>query len=229
MGARAGSGKSCQHSRAEPVLPSVPPRPEPLPPVPPEDDPAGPSPVTPASADAAADGVRRATAEELFLIVYEDLRRLARSQMARQAAGHTLQPTALVNEAYLKLSGHGESWQSPAHFMRVAARAMRQILVDHGRARAAEKRLPEARRVDMESLVESYAVDSDQRAGDLVALDRALVRLEQRDPLLVELIELHFFGGRTMAECAVHFGVSERNVFRWWRTARAFLHREVDE
>jgi RNA polymerase sigma factor (TIGR02999 family) len=121
-------------------------------------------------------------AEELFLIVYEDLRRLAYLQMARQAAGHTLQPTALVNEAYLKLAGQGEAWQSPAHFMRVAARAMRQILVDHGRAAAADKRLPAERRVDMESLVESYAVDYDQRAGDLVALDRALVRLEQRDP-----------------------------------------------
>ncbi|MEZ6017099.1 MAG: ECF-type sigma factor [Planctomycetota bacterium] len=166
---------------------------------------------------------------ELFQKVYDELYGLARRQMRGQAVGHTLQPTALVNEAFLRLSCDSNSWQGRDHFLRIAARAMRQILVDHGRRRSAEKRPPRSRRVELEGVLEGMSRQYEERAVDIVALDKALCLLEARDPKLAELVELHFFGGRSMVECAAYLGVSERQAFRWWKTARAFLHREVEQ
>jgi RNA polymerase sigma factor (TIGR02999 family) len=165
----------------------------------------------------------------LFLKVYQELYGLARREMRGQSDAHTLQPTALVNEAYLRLSADGAEWQGREHFLRVAARAMRQILVDHGRRRAAGKRPPKSRRVELDSLLETFFSNYAGRSIDLESLDTALTKLEAQDPKLAELVELHFFGGHTMEECARHFGISERQVFRWWKTARAFLHREVEQ
>jgi RNA polymerase sigma-70 factor (ECF subfamily) len=165
----------------------------------------------------------------LFLKVYQELYGLARREMRGQNEAHTLQPTALVNEAYLRLSADDAAWQGREHFLRVAARAMRQILVDHGRRRAAGKRPPKSRRVELDSLLDTLVSNYAERSIDLESLDTALTKLEAQDTKLAELVELHFFGGHTMEECARHFGISERQVFRWWKTARAFLHREVEQ
>ena len=164
---------------------------------------------------------------ELFRAVYTELHDIARHSMRGQPVGHTLQPTALVNEAYLRMRG-SEEWQDRSHFLRVAARAMRQILVDHSRRRAAEKRVPPEKRQDYDQSIDGLAAQYDARSIDLVGLDAALGRLAERDPKLAELVELHFFGGQTMEECARLLGLSERQAYRWWKTARAFLHREVE-
>ena len=165
----------------------------------------------------------------LFLKVYQELYGLARREMRGQNESHTLQPTALVNEAYMRLSTDDMAWQGREHFLRVAARAMRQILVDHGRRRAAGKRPPRTRRVELDSILDTLVSNYAERSIDLESLDAALTKLEAQDTKLAELVELHFFGGHTMEECARHFGISERQVFRWWKTARAFLHREVEQ
>jgi len=165
----------------------------------------------------------------LFLKVYQELYGLARREMRGQSEAHTLQPTALVNEAYMRLSADDVLWQGREHFLRVAARAMRQILVDHGRRRAAGKRPPKNRRIELDSILDTLVSNYAERSIDLESLDAALTKLEAQDTKLAELVELHFFGGHTMEECARHFGISERQVFRWWKTARAFLHREVEQ
>jgi len=166
---------------------------------------------------------------DLFRCVYDELHGLARRNMRGQAVGHTLQPTALVNEVYLRLAGQVDGLADRTHFLRVAARAMRQVLVDHSRRRAASKRIPRERLVDVDPLLELLADDYEARARqDLVALDCALSKLALAQPQLADLVELHFFGGRTMVECAELLGVSERQTFRWWKAARAYLHREVE-
>ena len=113
------------------------------------------------------------------------------------------------------------------HFLRVAARAMRQILVDHGRRRSADKRRPPGERRELDPGLEGIAAEYAERSIDLMQLDAGLKRLEERDPRLAQLVELHFFGGQPMADCARALGVSERQAYRWWKAARAFLHREV--
>jgi len=166
--------------------------------------------------------------DELLRCIYAELYGLAQRNMRGQPVGHTLQPTALVNEAYLRLSGDVSVLRGRSHFLCLASRAMRQILVDHSRRRAADKRIPRNRLVDVDPLLDVLASDYESRAHDLLALDAALVKLAAVHPRLAELVELNFFGGRSMAECAEVFEVSERQVFRWWQTARAFLHREVE-
>ncbi|MEZ6014651.1 MAG: ECF-type sigma factor [Planctomycetota bacterium] len=165
--------------------------------------------------------------DDLSRSVYAELYRLAQRGMRRQPVEHTLQPTALVNEAYLRLGDRLRDFNDRPHFLRVAARAMRQILVDHSRRQAAGRRIPRNRVTDIDPLFEALADDYDARAHDLIALDEALVKLQRVDPRLAALVELHFFGGVAMSECAHTLGVSERQVSRWWQTARAFLHREV--
>lgn len=170
-----------------------------------------------------------AAREELFRLVYAELHGLARQSMRGQNPGHTLQPTALVNEAFLRLSGNLGQCNDRDHLLRVAARAMRQILVDHGRGRATQKRRPPGERLELESLeLEDLVAEYRSRAIDLAALDAALEKLEQMDADLAQLVDLHFFGGQSMADCARILCVSERQVLRWWRAARAFLHREVE-
>jgi len=161
--------------------------------------------------------------KELFPLVYKELHQVACSQMARQDPSHTLQPTALVNEAFLRLCGRSDVTERQ-HFVRLASKVMRQILVDHARRKSAAKRQQPGDRVELETLVDEY----ERRSGGLVALDAALERLEQRDPELVRLIELRFFGGRSMPEVAELLGVSERHASRWWQTARVFLQDELN-
>ena len=164
-------------------------------------------------------------AHDLLALVQEDLRRMAHQHMRRQAPGHTLQTTALINEAVLKLlPGLNNDWRDKAHFVTVASRAMRQVLVDHARARDCAKRRANGARVPLDDLVEDY----ERRAMDLEALDSALSRLEERDPRLAQLVELRFFGGLRMEEAAKILGFSLRTAEREWRTARDWLRAEVE-
>lgn len=165
-----------------------------------------------------------AAAAELFPIVYEELRRLAASALRRERTDHTLQPTALVHEAFLRLAETpGASWESRAHFVAVAARVMRRVLVDHARGRNALKRGNGEIRVPIDD-VDVPAVGQDV---DLVALDDALARLAILDERQARIVELRFFGGLSVPETAALIGASERTVKRDWQVARAWLTREL--
>lgn len=168
--------------------------------------------------------------ERLTPLVHGELRRLARRYMRHERAGNTLQGTALVNEAYLRLVDvTGVDWQDRAHFFAVAAKMMRRILIDAARARAAAKRGGGVRREDHSAPVELdqiAAADSD-RASELVALDDALEALAQMDPRRAQVIELRFFGGLTVEETAEVLSISPQSVMRDWKLARAWLTREL--
>jgi RNA polymerase sigma factor (TIGR02999 family) len=158
-------------------------------------------------------------------VVYEELRRLAGHYLRLERPGHTLQPTALLHEAFLRLVGQREVvWQNRAHFFGIAAQMMRRILVDHARRKMAAKRDASAYRVEL-ALPEGEAED---REPELLALDEALTQLEELDPRQARIVELRFFGGLTVEETAEVTGVSTRTVKREWRTARAWLRSELD-
>jgi RNA polymerase sigma factor (TIGR02999 family) len=162
--------------------------------------------------------------DELMPLVYDELRRLARAYLRRERPGHTLQPTALVNEAYLRLIDQSQvSWQNRAHFFGIAARLMRQVLVNHAEARRAAKRGGDAERISLNE-VDRLAVD---REVDLVALNEALKNLERIDPPQGQIVELRYFSGLTIEEVAEVMGVSAATVKREWATARAWLRREL--
>jgi RNA polymerase sigma factor (TIGR02999 family) len=164
-------------------------------------------------------------AEQLAEAVHGELRRLAGRYMRQERLDHTLQPTALVHEAYLRLfPGQQVEWEDHADFLRCAARAMRQILVDHARRRNRNKRGGDLNRVPLDSGV---AFASDQQPGILLALDEALTRLTKLDPRQGEVVELLYFTGMTQEEAAKALDVSPRTVNREWRVARAWLHQEV--
>jgi RNA polymerase sigma-70 factor, ECF subfamily len=157
-------------------------------------------------------------------IVHEELRKLARRQMAREHAGHTLQPTALVNEAYLRLVDlRRMQWQDRAHFFAMASRLMRRILVDGVRARHYEKRGGGARHV---TLHDDLVVPAGQPT-DLVALEDALTALRAFDARKERIVELRFFGGLTVEETAEVLGVSRDTIMRDWKLAKAWLHRAL--
>jgi RNA polymerase sigma factor (TIGR02999 family) len=180
--------------------------------------------VTRMLADVAA-GDRDAAAS-LFALVYDELRRLAASALRRERPDHTLQPTALVHEAYLRLADEPDArWESRAHFLAVAAQAMRRILVDHARGRNALKRGQGEPHQPLDG-VEVEAVGS-LTTIDLLALDDALGRLASLDPRQARVVELRFFGGLTIEETAAVTGLSERTVKREWQMARAWLRREM--
>jgi RNA polymerase sigma factor (TIGR02999 family) len=164
--------------------------------------------------------------DELMPLVYAELRRLADRYLRRESRGHTLQPTALVNEAYLRLVGEkGVDWESRAHFFGIAAKRMRQILVEHARGKRAEKRGgPEA-----EYMLSLTAADRYVRREDvnLLALDDALKRLEEFDERKSRIVEMLYFGGLTIEEAAEALGISPATVKRDWSMARAWLRREV--
>jgi len=164
----------------------------------------------------------RDAAEQLFPLVYDELRRLAGRLMGQERQNHTLQPTALLNEAYLRLVEPGAGYADRGHFLRVAARAMRHVLVDHARARAAKKR-DGGQRVELDADLVAARDDADS----LLAVDDILGKLQQLDPQLAQLAELRFFGGLDNASVAEALGMSLRSVERAWRTARAFLVREL--
>ena len=166
----------------------------------------------------------REALERLMPLVYGELRRLARHYLRGERKDHTLQGTALVHEAYVRLVGQpGPEWQSRAHFFGVAARLMRQILVDHARRHRAAKRGGGERPA---SLAES-AVFTPERAADLVALDEALCALARLDPRKSRIIELRYFAGLRVEEIAEVEGVALATVRRQMRTAEAWLHREM--
>ena len=165
-----------------------------------------------------------AAAEQLFSVVYSELRGLAGAYFRHQRVDHTLQPTALVNEAFIKLTDQsGVEWQNRAHFLAVAARAMRQILIDHARARAAEKRGGDLCRVTMGAAVTPIA-DTDP---ELLDLDDALQRLAAMDQRQSKIVELRFFGGMTVEEVAHVMKVSKTTVEAEWRMARAWIRKEL--
>lgn len=162
--------------------------------------------------------------EVLFARVYDELRRLASGQLRGGRGSVTLQTTALVHEAYLRLVGaSGGEIHDRAHLLAVAATAMRQIVVDHARRRGAAKRGGDAVRVE---LADSDAAVASSLA-EVLAVDAALERLATLDPRLARTVEMRFFAGLSVAEVALALDVSERTVKRDWRTARAFLHREL--
>jgi RNA polymerase sigma factor (TIGR02999 family) len=168
--------------------------------------------------------------ERLTPLVHNELRRLARRYMRQERGGHTLQGTALVNEAYLRLVDvTGVDWQDRAHFFAVSAKIMRRILVDAARTRAAEKRGGRAERLDHSVPVDldQFPVPGSDRASELCALDDALEALGQMDPRRAQVIELRFFGGLTVEETAEVLAISPQSVMRDWKLARAWLTREL--
>ena len=160
----------------------------------------------------------------LMPLVYNELRRQARSYLAKERGSHTLQPTALVHEAYLRLVDQTRiSWQNRAHFFGIAANMMRRILVDHARAHASEKRGGAAIRLS----IEDVQIPLEQRASDLIALDEALEKLVKFDERKAKIVEMRFFGGLNDEEIAEVLDVSSRTVLRDWKTARLWLFREL--
>ena len=169
----------------------------------------------------------RSSAEELMPLIYDELHRLAVNYMHRERPGHTLQPTALVNEAYLKLVDQTRvDWHGRTHFLAVGAQAMRRLLIDHARARASDKRGGRWRRVTLGDAVwaqSSRVLDLDQ----LLSLHTAIDKLAQLDERQAFIVELRFFGGLTVAEVAGVLEVSHRTIEEHWVHARAWLRREL--
>jgi RNA polymerase sigma-70 factor (ECF subfamily) len=167
----------------------------------------------------------RQSVDSLLPIVYQELRRLAASYLRRERPGQTLQPTALVHEAYLRLmKDRPDRWQNRAHFCAIAAHSMRQILIERARARGALKRGGAHPRVTLDEAL----VAGGERSFDFVALDQALERLNALDPEQARLVELRFFGGLTIDETAEAMQISPATVKRHWTVARAWLARELE-
>lgn len=164
-------------------------------------------------------------AEQLVPLIYHELHRIAAAYMRRERSGHTLQATGLVHEAYMRLVGPQEvQWQNRAHFFATAARTMRQVLVDYSRRRRAGKRGgSDARKVDFD---DQLCITPDH-LEEVLALDEILERLAQIDPRQSRLVELRFFGGLNVEETAEVMGVSPKTIKREWRSAKAWLHREL--
>src|SRR5271157_3765211 len=165
-------------------------------------------------------------ASKLIPIVYDELRRLAGSYMRNERSDHTLQATALVHEAYLKLiEQRSVDWQSRAHFLGVAAQLMRRILIDHARGHSRQKRGGEQKKV---SLDEAF-VFSEKQADELLAVDDSLNRLAEIDPRQARVVELRFFGGLSVEEAAEVLGVSPKTIKRDWSVAKAWLYADLKE
>jgi RNA polymerase sigma factor (TIGR02999 family) len=169
-------------------------------------------------------------AEELLPLVYDELRRLAAYKLARERSGQTLQPTALVHEAFVRLVGstgaatrRPRRWESPAHFFACAARAMRRILIDRARQKRSQKRGAARRRLDVD------AIDLVSRASpdQLLAVDEALAKLGRKDPAAARLVEVRYFAGLTVEEAGQALGMSTATAYRHWKYARAWLHSEL--
>ena len=162
--------------------------------------------------------------EDLIPLVYEELRRLADRYLRRERPGHTLQPTALVNEAYLKLVNQRQvAWKNRGQFFAIASKTMRRLLVDHARKHHADKRGGRVTHVPLDQVEPSTPA----REVDVLALDRALERLAALDATQAKIVELRFFGGLTLEESAEVLGTSRASVVRAFRIARAWLEREL--
>ena len=166
-------------------------------------------------------------AEDLIKVLYPELRSLAKSWMAKTPPGGTLQPTALVHEAFVRLTGRndGHNWEGSAHFFFAASRAMRDILIEKARSKGRIKRGGEFRKIDLENV--SIAVDA--QPGDLLVMDEALQKMEAQYPWEHGIVMLRFFAGMTTEEVAKLLGKSVRTIERDWRFARAWLYRALDE
>src|SRR5262245_32382098 len=168
-------------------------------------------------------GGDREAAQTVVSLVYKDLRRLARYYLNSERQNHTLQPTALVHEAYMRITKTNGQWQNRSHFLAVAATAMRRVLVDHARTVKAAKR--GGIKISLESAL-SY---SEQQSGEMLALDEALGRLATWDPRQAQIVELRFFAGLSIEEIAELLNVSVRTVKRDWNLARAWLYGQLTE
>jgi RNA polymerase sigma-70 factor (ECF subfamily) len=165
-----------------------------------------------------------AAAAALTPMLYNELHRLAMHHMRNERPGHTLQATALVNEAYLKLMDNREAnWQNRAHFLAIASQAMRRVLIDHARSKRRVKRGGLQQKVSLEDVV----IAAEEQSYDLVALDGALDRLAKVDARQSRIVELRFFGGLSVEQTAEVLGISAKTVKRDWAVARAWLHREL--
>jgi RNA polymerase sigma factor (TIGR02999 family) len=167
-------------------------------------------------------------AEQLLPLVYDELRKLAAAKLASEKPGQTLQATALVHEAYLRLVGHdrGQPWSGRGHFFAAAARVMRQILVDAARRKRSDKRGGDRAKLPLDAAATLAAPDGPP-ADDLLALDEALTRLAAEDPLKARLVELRYFAGLSVAEAAAALGISGTTAERHWVYARAWLHEQL--
>jgi RNA polymerase sigma factor (TIGR02999 family) len=168
----------------------------------------------------------RAALDALMPLVYEPLRRIARGQIGGEGRAHTLSTTALVHEAWLRLSNAGDvGWEDQAHFFRYAGRAMRNILIDAARARQAQKRGGGADHLDIDEVALPI---SDAASGELLALNEALLKLSEINPRLAQVVELRFFAGLEVEEVGEVLGIHARSVVRDWRRARALLAQMLD-
>jgi len=161
--------------------------------------------------------------DNLLPLVYEELRRLAAQKMSRESPGQTLQATALVHEAYIRLVGEDKNWKGRTHFFAAAAEAMRRILIENARRKGRLKRGGGRHRVDFENA--DLAVDGP--STDLIALDEALVKLAEEDRVVAELVKIRYFAGLTLEQAAEIIGVSRRTADRYWAYARAWLYQEI--
>lgn len=168
-------------------------------------------------------------AADLLPLLYDELRRLAESRIARESPGHTLQATALVHEAYLRIIGpQGAAdarWQNRAHFFAAAAEAMRRILIDRARAKGAHKRGGDARRLTLDPALLSF----DDIPAEIIDLHEAIEKLEAQDPLKASLVKLRFFAGLTQAQAATVLGLPPTTAERHWTFARAWLYQELSQ
>jgi RNA polymerase sigma factor (TIGR02999 family) len=163
--------------------------------------------------------------EQLFERLYERLHEIAAASMSSESGGHTLQPTALIHEAYLRLSGEGEpAVEDTGHFLALSARAMRRVLLDHARRKKADKRGGGWLRVTLHDMP-----DASHAEVDVLDLDRVLERLAESSERAARIVELRFFGGMSVSDTAQSLGVSERTVYDDWAFARVWLARELDE
>ena len=169
-----------------------------------------------------------AASEQLFPLVYDTLHRIASGYMGRERDNHTLQPTALIHEAFLNLVGHEQrheptAFQNLDHFISTAAKVMRQILVNHAKAKSTLKRGGNSKQIQLDEMVAAF----EERTMDLVALDEAMERLAELDPQQHQLVELHFFGGMTIQQCSEFLGISERAAYYEWAHARSWLKLQI--
>jgi RNA polymerase sigma factor (TIGR02999 family) len=164
-------------------------------------------------------------AEQLLPLVYDELRRLAAQRLAQEKPGQTLQPTALVHEAYLRLVGadDGKAWDNRGHFFAAAAEAMRRILIDQARTKQSQRRGGGRQRVELENL----DVAAPEVADDMLALNEVLGRFEQIDPIKAQLVKLRYFAGLSIPQAAQVLGISSTTADRYWAYARAWLHAEL--
>jgi RNA polymerase sigma factor (TIGR02999 family) len=168
--------------------------------------------------------------EHLLPVVYEELRRLANAKLRNERSDHTLQPTALVHEAYLRLVGpqsNDRVWDGEPHFFAAAAEAMRRILVDHARARLRIKRGKGWVRHDIEGI--DFSSPDSIEPENLIELDQALTKLQSHDPTAADLIQFRFFAGQTMSQAADNLGISIRTANRTWAFARAWLFDQLEQ